>query len=571
MIFAYNQWFNNLRSVFPSFLRADKLFLHLKHGSMKLQNFLFLILLCSLQQSLIAQKGELETAKLAVDTLFFSDKEKALQICEEKLPLALKFNDTNYITYFLDQAGEINRYMGNLYDAKRDLKRCLQFKKNWKDLKDLSLTHNNLGKTYLNMGNYEQALFHFLEALKLMEKDENLIGQGYYLNNIGTLFDLQHNYLKAIEYYDRSLRIKKQINDSSGVASTTLNIGISYHNLKKYDKAINYFKQSLQSLSYQQEGNKKARAYMNIGKAYRAKNDLESARVYTYKAYALQKEIDDQFLLMGIINALTSDYLAANVLDSAVHYNRIALELTQQSGASEKLQEALFLKAEIFEKQGLADSALIYLKQGNLYYDSLVTEASINAVAEMESKYHNERNLRLRQKAELTASKANESLQQKKLELLYIVILLLLIVGAGVFIFIKYRLNKRNADLLEGQNALMRKQNTRLEELNSLFSSQLSSLKITLSEKEEILQKVFTRADKNDQLPDSLLSLSPREMEILSNLALGLSDDQLASKLFVSKATVKTHLRRIFSKLLVRNRAEAVAIAHKYNIIGEAA
>ena len=58
-------------------------------------------------------------------------------------------------------------------------------------------------------------------------------------------------------------------------------------------------------------------------------------------------------------------------------------------------------------------------------------------------------------------------------------------------------------------------------------------------------------------------------MEVLSYLALGWTDEQLAEKLFVSKSTIKTHLRRIYSKLLVRGRAEAVAIAHKHNIVGE--
>ena len=57
-------------------------------------------------------------------------------------------------------------------------------------------------------------------------------------------------------------------------------------------------------------------------------------------------------------------------------------------------------------------------------------------------------------------------------------------------------------------------------------------------------------------------------MEVLSHLALGWSDEQLAEKLFISKATVKTHLRRIYSKLSVRGSAQAVSSANKYNLIG---
>ncbi len=52
-------------------------------------------------------------------------------------------------------------------------------------------------------------------------------------------------------------------------------------------------------------------------------------------------------------------------------------------------------------------------------------------------------------------------------------------------------------------------------------------------------------------------SLSKREREVLIFVAQGLTDRQIGSKIFVSVNTVKTHLRRIFFKLEVKNRTEA--------------
>ena len=115
--------------------------------------------------------------------------------------------------------------------------------------------------------------------------------------------------------------------------------------------------------------------------------------------------------------------------------------------------------------------------------------------------------------------------------------------------------------------ALMSNQNKKLNEINSNLSSELEHMKMSVNEKEEILDKVFTKSNEGNLSPE-IISLSKREKEVLAHLALGLSDAQLADKLFLSKATVKTHLRRIYSKLLVKNRAGAVAIAHKYEIIG---
>ncbi|MFJ8896130.1 response regulator [Leifsonia sp. NPDC102414] len=55
-------------------------------------------------------------------------------------------------------------------------------------------------------------------------------------------------------------------------------------------------------------------------------------------------------------------------------------------------------------------------------------------------------------------------------------------------------------------------------------------------------------------------TLTKREVEVLALVADGLSNGEIASALFVSVATVKTHINAIFAKLAVRDRAQAIAI-----------
>ena len=62
-------------------------------------------------------------------------------------------------------------------------------------------------------------------------------------------------------------------------------------------------------------------------------------------------------------------------------------------------------------------------------------------------------------------------------------------------------------------------------------------------------------------------SLSPREIEILRGLATGASNRSLATSLFISEATVKTHLVHIYDKLWVDNRTAAVTRAREYRVI----
>jgi DNA-binding NarL/FixJ family response regulator len=62
-------------------------------------------------------------------------------------------------------------------------------------------------------------------------------------------------------------------------------------------------------------------------------------------------------------------------------------------------------------------------------------------------------------------------------------------------------------------------------------------------------------------------ALSPRELEILQTVARGLSNKDIGRQLYVSEATVKTHLLRVFSKLGVDDRTAAVTVALERGII----
>jgi DNA-binding NarL/FixJ family response regulator len=76
-------------------------------------------------------------------------------------------------------------------------------------------------------------------------------------------------------------------------------------------------------------------------------------------------------------------------------------------------------------------------------------------------------------------------------------------------------------------------------------------------------RRTFTRCVKEMRLPQaaqkvSLASLTPREIEVLGLLALGASNEMIADKFCISTSTVKTHLYRIYRKIEVSNRLQAV-------------
>jgi len=63
------------------------------------------------------------------------------------------------------------------------------------------------------------------------------------------------------------------------------------------------------------------------------------------------------------------------------------------------------------------------------------------------------------------------------------------------------------------------------------------------------------------------LSITPRELEILELIANGMSNREIAEKLFVSESTVKTHSSRLFDKLSAKRRTQAVQIGKELGLI----
>ena len=71
-------------------------------------------------------------------------------------------------------------------------------------------------------------------------------------------------------------------------------------------------------------------------------------------------------------------------------------------------------------------------------------------------------------------------------------------------------------------------------------------------------------SDDPDGSDDPLAVLSDREREVLSLLADGMRNREIAERLVISEATVKTHVRHVLEKLRLRNRAEAAAFAARH-------
>lgn len=79
----------------------------------------------------------------------------------------------------------------------------------------------------------------------------------------------------------------------------------------------------------------------------------------------------------------------------------------------------------------------------------------------------------------------------------------------------------------------------------------------------------FKKRTGPDKYDPTKLGLSKREVEVLQLLAMGLSNQEIADKLFVSLNTIKTHISKIYQKLNAKRRTQAIQKARELALIPE--
>jgi tetratricopeptide (TPR) repeat protein len=441
--------------------------------------------------------------------------------------------------------GTIYYYRGQINEAIEHCEKAMEYFEMFPE--KAAMTNVNMGVMFRTIGNYDLAIKKQLLALDYFKSVKDTSKQITSLNNIGSLYIHFLQYDKALDYFNESIELSNS--EPEGKASAYAGRGAGYLKLKMYDNALSNLNLALNI--YDSLGLKKeyANAKYNVGSILFTKKEYDKAleTVLNAKSYFIKLGLEREKIVA--INMIGLIYFEKNQNDSAMVYLQQALDLQQGIDDPIIYQSTLRSLAKVYELKGDHIKANELHNLYNNSKDSIFSVIASEKVAETEAKFR----LKEKEKQLSEAKEVNQSLSEKiKGFGVWLVVLLCLVL---LFAFIYFR-KRKEATFIKSQKEDILKKYSSLEDA---YANMYNAL--------EKFQQNNTSANNEKPLPEWVSQLSKRELEVLSCLAVGMTDQEISEKLFVSLATVRTHCRRIYSKLLVKNRSEAANVAREYGLI----
>ena len=377
-----------------------------------------------------------------------------------------------------------------------------------------ALALNNLGNLALELSQYTKSQACYMQSMELYESINDNSGMGDELNNMGLLELIQGKFDAARELLGRSLAIRRQIGDTIALPTTLSNLGDIACFEEDYDLSAAYH---AEALSIRREiGNKRgiAISLSNLGMVAYLRGDLDAAEQWYAEGMQYAQEVDDQFGKAGILLGQGKIAVRRNSLAEGMHQLTAALLILRQMGSRRLMADVVDALATAAATDGRHISAARLIGSTTTMREGHqigITHRSKTEINELLTVLH----------AELGETGFNAAFDAGKRQSL--------------------------ETAVDGA----------IEMANAIVASEAERL---------IRERAEAEANAGDAAADAL-GLTPREREVLTLLAQGKSDKEIADELYISPRTAMTHVGNILAKLGVNKRTLAASVAVRKGLV----
>lgn len=438
--------------------------------------------------------------------------------------------------------------------------------------------YSHAGFCYREMGLFQQAFPHYKRSLSIAKRIQDTVecAQQYY--NLGTLYEHLGNYERAIELLDSAYQIDLLLKDTVALGFDLSFLSKLEFQMNDLNGALYYAKESLELLL---PGGGNANSHANrvkqVGSVYLALDQLDSASFYLETARQEYVSLEDHWRLASCWLEMAKLRIKQKQFSEAVKFAETANDFYSQKGESQYLIHSNNILAQAYGEMLMVDRALSILEANQLKCEKLgdikILRDNYRLQSELFEKigdqqkassmllkfesledsineYSNKEQLnrlalqvkfdRLEQENQILSNKyelSKTDLEEREIRMNRLTWIALIVFVLSVFtIVLIVRRNSKKQFLLEQELESLRSQ------IKVLLEGDTTELQVDLSKLNDCL---------NTPLTD-------REFEILTHAISDLNNAQIADKVFVSVNTVKYHLKKIYDKLGVSNRKQAL-------------
>ena len=280
-----------------------------------------------------------------------SDYREAIRLSKEALLLVETNSETSNTGILLNLLGISCCRIGDLDMSLEYHLKCLDHRKQYEEDLEIPKTLINIGNVYNDMGEYDNALSNYAEALKVYQKFDHKKGEGVVLGNQGMVYSNLKKYDDAIKCLTTSIAIATEVDDEIGMMFRLNILGEVYNCTGIFLEAEKCFFEAKQLSVRLQNRHVELASLVGLAMSSKGLNKEKEAFVYLDIALNIAKELDAKLILFSILERYADFYESMGNYQKAYEHLKNSFEIKEQVFSQEKNRHIMNLRTESIEKE----------------------------------------------------------------------------------------------------------------------------------------------------------------------------------------------------------------------------